>query len=229
MEVVIEYAVVEQQLYVVFLHCLDAVGRIWPFDEHVASRLLLDEQLQIGGHQVHTSLDAELLTDKGRFENRVIHVEVAAQFRDGLLQVPDLHGGIVLEAACVEVCAGAILQCFLPKIVAQRLGSVEVWIVDDVVECTAGKVSEQDRLGVGFGLHAADEVEKWRVTILHEAGCDRADVEQEVRLYDDDARIDVVSFHLTVQQIEMHAFFEDRSQVAHVGVLVVLAVVNRHR
>ena len=130
----------------------------------------------------------------------MIHVEVAAQLGDGLLQVLDLHGGVFFE-----------LACFLPKIVAQRLRDIEVRVVDDVVERTAGKVSEQDRLGVGFRLHAADEIEQGRMTILHEAGCNRTDVEQEVRFHDNDARIDVVSLHLAVQQIEMHAFFEDGS------------------
>ena len=75
-EVVLQYAIVEQQLYIVGLQLITVITRIYlmGFDIHVASRFLLHQQFAVGGHQVHTSLYAECFADERRFEDGFLPV-----------------------------------------------------------------------------------------------------------------------------------------------------------
>ena len=60
LEVVLQYTIVEQEL----------MG----FDIHVASRFLFHQQFAVGGHQIHTSLNAEGFADERRFQNGFLPV-----------------------------------------------------------------------------------------------------------------------------------------------------------
>ena len=75
-EVVLQYAIVEQQLYIVGLQLITVITRIYlmGFDIHVASRFLLHQQFAVGGHQVHTSLYAECFADERRFQDGFLPV-----------------------------------------------------------------------------------------------------------------------------------------------------------
>ena len=76
LEVVLQYAIVEQQLYIVGLQLITVITRIYlmGFDIHVASRFLLHQQFAVGGHQVHTSLYAECFADERRLEDGFLPV-----------------------------------------------------------------------------------------------------------------------------------------------------------
>ena len=76
LEVVLQYAIVEQQLYIVGLQLITVITRIYlmGFDIHVASRFLLHQQFAVGGHQVHTSLYAECFADERRFQDGFLPV-----------------------------------------------------------------------------------------------------------------------------------------------------------
>ena len=75
-EVVLQYAIVKQQLHIVWLQLITVIPRIYlmGFDIHVASRFLLHQQFAVGGHQVHTSLYAECFADERRFEDGFLPV-----------------------------------------------------------------------------------------------------------------------------------------------------------
>ena len=76
LEVVLQYAIVEQQLHIVWLQLITVIPRIYlmGFDIHVASRFLLHQQFTVSGHQVHTSLYAECFADERRFEDGFLPV-----------------------------------------------------------------------------------------------------------------------------------------------------------
>ena len=116
MEVEIENAEVEQQLHVVFLYDLVAVAVVEvTFNKVVTSRFLFDEQFEVCGHEVDTSLQSELLTDEGWFHDGFLHVVVASQFVDDVFEVVRLPCGIVFELHCIKVGASHIFECFLPE------------------------------------------------------------------------------------------------------------------
>ena len=121
-EVVIEDAVIEQHLHVVLLHHAGAVAVVFvAFDEDVAARLLLDEQLEVGRHQVDAALQSEFLADERRFEDGLAHVVVAPQFGHDALDVGGLRSGVGFELLRVEVGAGHVFECLFAEVAYQRL------------------------------------------------------------------------------------------------------------
>ena len=121
-EVVIEDAVIEQHLHVVLLHHAGAVAVVFvAFDEDVAARLLLDEQLEVGRHQVDAALQSEFLADERRFEDSLAHVVVAPQFGHDALDVGGLCGGVGFELLRIEVGAGHVFECLFAEVAYQRL------------------------------------------------------------------------------------------------------------
>ncbi len=244
LEVVLQHAVVEQQLHIVGLQLVAVVGgvRLVPLDVHVPARLLLHEQPAVGGHEVHAALDAQCLAYERGLQDGFLAVVglLAAQgvhlrLTGGagkedvhhLLQVVGLLVGVGVELLAVEPGAGAKLQCLLPEVALHGVVRLILALaVDDVVEGCSGEVTEQGGLGVGARLHLVEEVEQGMVAEVGEAGGDAADVDQVVGLHHDEARRDDGLAHLAVEQVELHPFPE---QFAEVGVVeVVLLVLQLH-
>ncbi len=153
---------------------------------------------------------------------------ILSQLAHDLLQVGRLCGGILLEFLRVEIGAGAVFHGLLPEIVSQCLCRGEVFVVDDIVECAAGKVSEERSRGVRFVLHALDDIQQWVVPVVLKAVGNHANIHQTVGLHDDKPWRDGVSPRLTPQQVELHAFAQDGCEIFHVRVLRVLGIVYGH-
>ncbi len=70
-KVVIQNTIVEQQLHIVFLHHFGpmSVGDV-AFEKDVSARLLLHQQPEVGGHEVHASLKSQFLAYERRLEYR---------------------------------------------------------------------------------------------------------------------------------------------------------------
>ena len=139
------------------------------FQIHVLSRLLFDQQSEVGGHHVHTPLYAQLLTHKRRFQQGSLPVVGLEQFSNDLLQVLHLLHGLHFKRHRVQVGACTVFQSFLPVVVFQCLCHVKRTLstrMDDVIERTTGKVSQNGMPRIGFILHAVDGEEGWMMAIL---------------------------------------------------------------
>ena len=245
LEVMLQHAIVEQKLHIVRLQLITVIAWVCLMGlyVHVASRFLLHQQFAVGGHQVHTSLDAECFADERRFQDGFLPVvELLAPecchlcLRCGagkenihhLLQIESLQTGIGIELLGIKPGTGAELQGFLPEIGLHRLVHLVFAVrVDDVVQCCSGKVTQQGGLGVGSRLHQVEKIEQRMVTESREAGGDATDIYQIVGLYHDESGCDDGLLHLAVEQVELHAFLQKVPKIGMVD--VVLLVLQSHQ
>ena len=139
------------------------------FQIHVLSRLLFDQQSEVGSHHVHTSLYTQLLTHEGRFQQGSLPVVGLEQFCNDLLQVPHLLHGLHFKRHWVQVGACTVFQSLLPVVVFQCFCHVKRTLstrMDDVIERTTGKISQNGMPRIGFILHAVDGEEGWMMAIF---------------------------------------------------------------
>ena len=201
-EVLQQHTIVEQQLYVVvfLLKAAELVGTL-SLDVVVLARLLLDEQPEIGGHQVDTPLQAKPFADKRRLKDgRVTRIASTLpsflfccrgfgreQLGDNLLNVGSLIGGCLLVVfLLVQVGTGAIVECLLAEVSTEGLlPVVRAIAIDDVVEHTAGEITQQQRLRVGVRLQAANGIAQRMMAVALEAAGDGTDIDEVVWLHDD--------------------------------------------
>ena len=226
-EILAQHAVVEQQLHVVVFLLIRPVlvGKV-ALDVEVLARFLLHEQLHVGRHEVDAALQAQLLAHEGRFQEDLTAVvgerrarfehrrtELAEEFGHDLPDVLGLRECRRLELLVpIEVFAGAELQRLLLEVLLEGLFPfITVFSVDDVVERLAGKVTHQDGLAVGRRGHAVDGIGQRMVAIVGEAAGDTADIDQEIRLHDDELGRGPCPTGLRqrgcrhVNQVELHA------------------------
>lgn len=96
-----------------------------------------------------------------------------------LLQIECLLVGICIEFLGIKPGTGAELQCFLPEI--RLYGFVHLIFavcIDDVIQRSTGKVTEQGSLGVGTGFHLVQQIEQGMMTESREAGGNATDIYQ---------------------------------------------------
>ena len=233
-EVLQQHAVVEQQLYVVvfLLKAAKLVGTL-SLDVIVLARLLLDEQSEISSHQVDTPLQAKPFADKRRLEDgRVTRIasRLSALFHSGrsysgeqlgdnLLDIGGLIGGCLLVVfLLVQIGTGAIVECLLAEVSTEGLLPViRAIAIDDVVEHTAGEVTQQQCLRVGIRRQAANGIAQRMMAVALKAVGNRADIDEVVWLHDDKGwkqRGDIARlFLLAVEQVELHALLDDLLQI----------------
>ena len=170
MKIIIQNAEIEQHLDIMLLHGNATMGILAvALDKHVTPRLLLHEKPHVCRHEVDTALQSQLLTDKGRFEDSFRQVIMLAQLPDNTKDVSRLPCGVFLELGAIEVHTRSILQRPLTEGADKRLGSRELWIVDNIAETGTGIVTQEDSLGVSSRLHATEEIEQRMVAILLKA------------------------------------------------------------
>ena len=163
----------------------------------VVARLLLNKQLEIGGHQVGTALQSQLLADERRLKDCLFPIEgdvglwlhqiamkVAKEFGNNLLDVLGLSKcGRSEVFLVVKVIASAVFQGFILEVLFKGfLPDIMSVTVDNVVQGSAGKVSKQDGLAVGCRRHGIDEVGKWVVSVVSKASGNAADINEIVGL-----------------------------------------------
>ena len=215
-EVIAQYAVVEQQLHVVLLLLQAGARRLGvALEVVVLARLLLHQQSHVAGHQVDTPLQAQPFADERRLEQRLLAVVVLAEeCLDGLADVCRLLAGIVDKPLGVEVVAGGELQRLLAEEAVHRVGQRCLAVVDDVVECRPGKVTQEHRLRVAAGPEPFGGVEERVVPVAAlEAVGQRRDVKQEVGLYHHQAGLHTLSLRVTVEQVQLHPLAQHLAQV----------------
>ena len=70
MKIMVQNAVIEQQLNVMFFFLKTTVSvGLMAFDVVVGTRFLFNQQLEVGCHQVDTPLQAQLFAHERRFQN----------------------------------------------------------------------------------------------------------------------------------------------------------------
>ena len=201
-EVLQQHAVVEQQLYVVvfLLKAAELIGTL-ALDVVVFARLLLDEQPEIGGHQVDTPLQAKPFADKRRLEDgRVARIASALpsflfccrgfggeQLGDNLLDIGGLISGCLLVVfLLVQIGTGAIVECLLAEVGSKGLlPVVRAIAIDDIIEHTACEVTKQQRLRVGVRRQTANGIAQWMMAVALKTVSDGTDIDEVVWLHDD--------------------------------------------
>ena len=163
----------------------------------VVARLLLNKQLEIGGHQVGTALQSQLLADERRLKDCLFPIEsdvglrlhqitmkVAKEFSNNLLDVLGLSKcGRSEVFLTVKVIASAVFQGFILEVLFKGfLPDIMPVTIDNVVQSSTGKVSKQDGLAVGCRRHGIDEVGKWVVSVVSKASGNAADINEIVGL-----------------------------------------------
>ena len=233
-EVLQQHTIVEQQLYVVvfLLKAAELVGTL-SLDVVVLARFLLNEQPKIGRHQVDTALQAKPLADKRRLEDgRVARIASTLpsflfccrgfgreQLGDNLLNISSLIGGCLLVVfLLVQVGTGAIVKCLLAEVGSKSLLPVVRTIaIDDVVEHTAGEVTQQQRLRVGVRRQAANGIAQWMMAVALKTVGNGTDIDEVVWLHDDkggNQRGDFARLFLfAVEQVELHTLLDDLLQI----------------
>ena len=149
-EIAAQTLIVEQQLHIVGLGEHGPVRHgVAAVDGEVLARFLLDQQPQVGRHEVDASLKAHLLAHETRLKDGLAPVVGRLEEHvDRLADVSCLELSFLVERlAFVEVLAGAVFECLLAEIVLEGLAPVVVVApVDDVVERTSCEVSDEDGL-----------------------------------------------------------------------------------
>ena len=144
------------------------------FQIHVLSRLLFNQQSEVGGHHVHTPLYAQLFTHERRFQQGSLAVVGLEQFSNDLLQVPHLFHGLHFKRYRVQVDACTVFQSLLSVVVFQCFCHVKRTLstrMDDVIERATGKISQNGMPRIGLILHTVDGEEGWMMTILRKTCC----------------------------------------------------------
>ena len=139
------------------------------FQIHVLSRLLFNQQSEVGGHHVHTPLYAQLFTHERRFQQGSLPIVGLKQFSNDLLQVLHLFHGLHFKRHRIEVGACTVFQSLLPVIFFQCLCHVKHTLstrMNDVIERATGKISQNGMPRIGLILHAVDGEEGGMMTIL---------------------------------------------------------------
>ena len=101
---------------------------------------------------------------------------------DCLADVRHLALGIGLELGGLEVIARTELQGLLAERTAQHVTKVGIGIVDNPVKCCTGKITQQDRLCIGWRLQPIDKIGKRMMAIVLKTGGNGRDVDQHVGL-----------------------------------------------
>ena len=126
-EIVAQYAIVEQQLHIVFLlHHAAVLAWALYLDVEVFARFLLYQQTEVGGKQVEASGDAKAFADERGLKDGLVETELTSQCTDGVLDVLGLGVGVGDETVAVEVLTGAELYGFVAEMVADGLAHIVV-------------------------------------------------------------------------------------------------------
>ena len=194
-EVAAQHGIIEQQLHIVVFELIAAEG-VGPLllDVEVLARLLLYEETEVGGHQVDTSLQAELLADEGGLEDGLVGVEallaLIEEVSDDAADVLPLPLGILLELTAVEHGAAAEVEGLLGEVGPQRvLPGARATGTDHVVEGAAGIVAQEDGLGNSAREHHVEDVLQRTVAVLLETARQLTDIDEEVGLHNDEQRL----------------------------------------
>ena len=94
--------------------------------------------------------------------------------------------------------------------------------VDDVIQRSSGKVTQQGSLGVGSGLHQVEKIEQGMMTESRKTGGDATDIYQIIRFHHDEAGSDDGLLHLTVEQVELHPFLQDIPEIGMVDMILLI-------
>ena len=93
--------------------------------------------------------------------------------------------------------------------------------IDDVVEHTAGEITQQQCLRIGVRRQTAYGIAQWMMAVALEAVGDGTDIDEVVWLHDDKGgkqRGDFARlFLLAVEQVELHALLDDLLQILQMG------------
>ena len=198
------------------------------FDKDVLARLLFDKQLQVGRHQVHTSLYAQPFADERRLEDGFSTVESAEDFIHNILDVLHLPSGLLLEGCGVKVGTGGEVQCLFPEVGAEGVLDVVVsGMVDDVIECSPGEVTQH---GIFVGRPCTEPVnreEQRVVSVTLKAVGDGGYIQQIVGLYDDEPWHYLPVCDGAVEEVQLHPLAQQRSQIAEVDIFRRVRIVYR--
>ena len=211
-EVTAQYTEIKKQLGIVFFE-LHAPLAVWTphLDVEILARFLLHKHSEVGGHEVDTAVDTQLLTDKRRFQNgqvasvglRIVWIE---KLSDGSLYVLGLVLGVVLEGGGIEVRTCAIAENLLLEVGFQRVRPLVIIPgMNNIIERAAGKVTQQNRLRDSRRLHPLEQIVVGASSELIVATGKRGDVDEKVGLDHNEAGNNrpVVGFP-AVEQVELH-------------------------
>ena len=182
-------------------------------NEEVLARLLLHQQLPVGGHQVNTTRNAQSFAHKRRFQDGLIPVVLLKERFHRLLDIGGLPLGIFQELPGIEVGTGAEIQGFLLEALHEGGVHAAVFIVDGIVERLTGEVAQKDGLRDCRGCHAVQRVHERVMPEFLEATGNAADIDEEVGLDNDERRNQPPFFFPHLQQIQLHTLLQHILQV----------------